>query len=84
MVFVIIGIILLALKLLQVGQVAALSWWWVLTPFALAFIWWEVIDPMFSLSQKRAMRESHERRQDRVDKYREKLGLVAPKGKKEK
>ena len=82
MAFVIIGIILLALKLLEIGPVAAWSWWWILAPFAMAFLWWEIIDPMFSLSQKRAMRESDARRKARADKYRESLGLGTSKRKK--
>lgn len=81
MAFVVIGIILLVLKILGVGFAATLSWWWVLLPFALAFVWWEIVDPMFALSQKRAMREMGERAQARRDKYRESLGLGAARSK---
>lgn len=80
MAFLVIGIILLVLKILGVGFAATLSWWWVLLPFALAFVWWEIIDPMFGLSQKRAMRRMDERAQARREKYRESLGLGAPRG----
>ena len=31
-----LGLVLLGLKYLEVGPVAGWSWWWVLSPFALA------------------------------------------------
>ena len=39
-----IGILGLALKYLEIGPVADLSWWWVLSPFALAVAWWSWAD----------------------------------------
>ncbi|HEX4859470.1 MAG TPA: TIGR04438 family Trp-rich protein, partial [Usitatibacteraceae bacterium] len=50
--FVVIGVILLLLKLADVGPVGNLSWIWVLSPFALAFLWWEVIGPMIGWEKK--------------------------------
>ena len=35
------GAFLVALKLLQVGPFAELSWWWVFAPLALALVWFE-------------------------------------------
>ncbi|MDY0329442.1 MAG: TIGR04438 family Trp-rich protein [Thiomonas sp.] len=75
MAFVVLGLIFIVLKLMGIAPVAAWSWWWVLLPLALAFIWWEVIDPLFSLSKKRAMNDMAERQQARRQKYRESLGL---------
>lgn len=75
MVFVLLGLALLALKLLGVAPVAAWSWWWILSPFALAFVWWEIVDPMFSISRKRAMAEMAQRQSERRDKYRRSLGI---------
>ena len=40
----VLGIVLLLLKYLEIGPVAGLSWWWVLTPFALAVVWWAWAD----------------------------------------
>jgi small Trp-rich protein len=37
-----VGVALLLSKLLDFGPLAGLSWWWVLLPFLLAWIWWEV------------------------------------------
>ncbi len=40
MAFLILGILLLALKLAEFGPVATWSWWVVLLPFGLATAWW--------------------------------------------
>ena len=68
----VLGLIFVTLKL---TGVIAWSWWWVLLPLALAFIWWEIIDPMFGISKKRAMGDMADRQQARRQKYRESLGL---------
>ena len=39
--FVVIGVLLILLKLIEFGPVGGLSWWWVLSPFVLAVLWWE-------------------------------------------
>ena len=82
MAFVILGVIFIVLKLLDVAPVAAWSWWWVLLPLALAFVWWEIIDPMFSISKKRAMNDMADRQKARRQKYRESLGLGGERRKK--
>ena len=35
----ILGVILMLMKYLEVGFAVDLSWWWVLSPFALAVAW---------------------------------------------
>ena len=40
----ILGIALMLLKYLEIGPVAAWSWLWVLSPFALAVVWWAWAD----------------------------------------
>lgn len=39
-----LGLIFLVMKLMEIGPVAAWSWWWVLTPFGLAALWWQWAD----------------------------------------
>jgi len=80
--FVVLGVIFIVLNWLGVAPVAGWSWWWVLLPFALAFVWWEVIDPMFDISKKRAMNDMAQRQEQRRRKYRESLGLGAGRRKK--
>ncbi|MBK7654115.1 MAG: TIGR04438 family Trp-rich protein [Betaproteobacteria bacterium] len=39
-----LGLVLMALKYLEIGPVAKLEWWQVLIPFALAAVWWGIAD----------------------------------------
>lgn len=50
----IIGVIILLLKFFEVDPVAKWSWWWVILPFALLFLWWEVITKMIGWDKKQA------------------------------
>ena len=68
-----LGIILLLLKFLEIGPVAAWSWWAVLAPFAGAAVWWAWAD--WSGYTKRKAMERHElRKQERVDRQRKAIG----------
>jgi small Trp-rich protein len=49
---VVIGVLLFLMKILDFDPVARWSWFWVLTPFILVFIWWEVIAPMVGWDKK--------------------------------
>jgi len=69
-----IGIILLALKYLEIGPVATWSWWVVLPPFGLAVAWWTWAD-MSGYTKKKAVERDNLRKQARIDKSREALGL---------
>lgn len=69
MLFLLVGIVLLALKWLEVAPVATWSWWLVLLPFALAAAWWTFSDASGRTSRKAAERDE-ERKQARVDKQR--------------
>ena len=72
--FVIVGTILLLMKLLEVGLVENLSWWWVLTPFGLAVAWWGYADST-GLTQRRAIKRMEERKIQRRERDIEALGL---------
>jgi small Trp-rich protein len=69
-----VGIILLALKYLEFGAVAAWSWWVVLSPFAAAVVWWTWAD-WSGYTKKKAVDRENARKQARIDKSREQLGL---------
>ena len=69
-----IGIVLLALKYLEIGQVATWSWWVVLSPFALAVAWWTWAD-WSGYTKRKAVERENKRKQIRIDKSREALGL---------
>ena len=74
MVFLGLGLILLAMKYLELGPVAAWSWYVVLSPFVLAVVWWTWAD-WSGYTKRKAVERENARKQARVDKNREQLGL---------
>ena len=80
MYFLLIGIVALLMKYLEVDPVAAWSWWVVLSPFALAAAWWTWADK--SGHTKRVEVEKMDRRkQVRIDKQRDAMGMLPRKPK---
>jgi small Trp-rich protein len=69
-----LGVVLLALKYLEIGPVALWSWWVVLAPFALAVAWWAWADSTGYTKRKVVEREER-RKQARIDKSRDAMGL---------
>ena len=70
-----LGILLVLLKYLEVGPVANWSWWAVLTPFAITAIWWTWADAS-GYSKRKAMEKMEQRKQDRVNKHKEAMGMT--------
>lgn len=70
-----LGVILILLKYLSVDPVAQWAWWWVLSPFAVAFVWWRWADAT-GWTKKQAMKRESDRRQVRIDKNREAMGTL--------
>jgi len=74
MLFLGLGIILLALKYFEIGPVAMWEWWWVLSPFALAVAWWAWAD-WSGYTKRKVVEKESARKQARIDKSRESLGI---------
>jgi small Trp-rich protein len=74
MLFLIVGVLLLAMKLAEFGPVAALGWAWVLLPFGLTAVWWTIADKT-GLTRRRAERRMDERKAERRQRSLERLGL---------
>jgi small Trp-rich protein len=74
MIFLGLGVVLLALKLLEMTAVAAWPWWVILSPFGLAVAWWTWAD-MSGYTKKKAVERENARKQARIDKNREQLGM---------
>jgi small Trp-rich protein len=72
--FVLLGLLLIALKFAEVGPVAAWSWWVVLSPFAVAAVWWAFADAS-GLTKKREMNKLDDRKAERRRKSLEALGI---------
>ena len=70
----VVGIILLVMKYLEIGPGAERSWWVVLSPFALAVLWWTWAD-WSGYTKRKAVERENARKQARIDKSREQLGL---------
>ena len=67
-----IGIVLLILKLMQIGPVGGWSWLIVLTPFALAAAWWVWADAT-GYTKRKEMEKMDAIRENRLQKQREAL-----------
>ena len=74
MLFLGLGIILMALKYLEIGPVATWEWWWVLSPLGMAVAWWWWAD-WSGYTKKKAVEKENARKQARIDKSRGALGL---------
>lgn len=70
-----LGLILILMKYLEVDPVAKWAWWWVLSPFAAAFVWWMWAD-VSGWTKRQAMKRETDRRQARIDKNREAMGTL--------
>jgi small Trp-rich protein len=69
-----LGVVLLAMKYLEMGPVATWEWWWVLSPFALAVVWWTWAD-WSGYTKRKAVEKEEQRKQARIDKSREAIGI---------
>ncbi|MFM2274174.1 MAG: hypothetical protein RL211_46 [Pseudomonadota bacterium] len=70
-----LGIVLLLMKYLDLGPVADWSWLIVLTPFAMAVIWWAWADSS-GYTKRKAMEREDARRKARIDKNKEAIGTL--------
>jgi small Trp-rich protein len=81
--FLSIGVIFLALKLLEIGPVATWSWWWVLAPLGAAIVWFEGLEKVFGKDKRKIEHAEWEaRKKKRVDEQFAQLhgrGKVKPK-----
>lgn len=73
-----LGLILLAMKYLEIGPVAAWSWLVVLAPFGLAVVWWAWADAS-GYTKRKAMEREDARRKDRIERNREAMGTLSSK-----
>lgn len=72
-IIVVIGL-LAVLKFAGIEFLAELSWWWIAGLFAVAFIWFEFVEPTFGLDKRRVHEHADQIRKDRVKKAFEQTG----------
>ena len=73
-----IGIVFLLCKYLEIGPIANWDWWFVLSPFALAVLWWAWADGS-GYTKRKAMERENARKQARVDKNKLAIGTLQSK-----
>ena len=61
-----VGVALIVLKVLEVNVFATLSWWWITVPFALALLWFELIEQRLGLDKKKAFDEMEAHKKKRI------------------
>ena len=74
MVFILLGVLLLALKVAGVDPVTDWSWLWVLAPFPCAIAWW-VWSDMSGRTRRVAMRKDQAHKQERRRNLAQGMGL---------
>ena len=67
-----LGLILMALKYLEIGPVAKLEWWHTIVPFGLAAVWWAIADST-GYTKRKAVERMNKKQAERLQTAREKL-----------
>lgn len=62
-----LGLVTLLMKYLGISPVSEWSWWWVMSPFAMAVLWWAWAD-WSGYTRRHAMAIEDARRKARADK----------------
>jgi small Trp-rich protein len=73
MYFIVLGVLLILLKLAEFGAVAQWSWWIILSPFALAVVWWSWADAS-GYTKRREMDKLEQKKKERRKKNLAALG----------
>ena len=68
-----LGLLLVGMKYMEFGPVAAWDWWVVLAPFGLAMAWWAWADST-GYTKRKAMERENARRDRRIERNREAIG----------
>lgn len=77
--FLALGLLSIGLKYFEVGMVAGLSWWIVLSPFAMALAWWAWADSS-GYTKRRIMEREEQRKQDRINRQKTNMGVKPSNG----
>ncbi len=75
MYFLVLGLVLMAMKYLEFGPVAAWPWYFVLAPFALAVAWWAWADAS-GYTKRKVMEKENARRDARIQRSKEAMGTI--------
>jgi small Trp-rich protein len=70
-----LGLVLLAMKYLEIGPVADWAWWVIAIPFGLAVAWWAWADAT-GYSKKKVMEKENLKRKERIERSKEAMGTL--------
>ncbi|MEP6608658.1 MAG: TIGR04438 family Trp-rich protein [Burkholderiaceae bacterium] len=62
------GVALILLKALDISVFGAISWWWVVLPFVVGFLWFELVEKRLGMDKKKAFDEIDKIKRDRIKK----------------
>ncbi len=66
--FVWAGLLLIVLKWFEFGPVADWSWWAILAPLAIAFAWFELLEPLLGFDKRRVDDDFAKMRRLRIER----------------
>lgn len=69
----VVAVLILLMKLAEIGPVAFWPWFWVLIPFGVLFLWWEVIAPLIGwdkLVAAKKIQDEERRKKEQLKKNR--------------
>jgi small Trp-rich protein len=69
-----VSLLLLLLKYMEIGPVATWSWWVIVGSFGATAAWWWWADAT-GYTKRKAMEKMDQRKQDRINKNKEALGM---------
>ena len=75
MILVIIASIILLLKVAGIAPVAGWSWLWVLSPWVVILLWWEVITPLIGWDKREAERKMQQAEKDAQEHKKKQRGF---------
>ena len=83
MLFVGLGLVLMVLKFMEIGPVAMWDWWIVLSPWAMAVAWWAWADST-GYTKRKEMEREDARRDARIERNRDAMGMLSSRKKKKR
>lgn len=63
-----IGVALIVLKVLDISVFGEVSWWWIVLPFFIGFLWFELVEKRLGLDKKKAFDEIDKAKKERIKK----------------
>ena len=71
----IVFVIMFLMKVLDIDPVARWSWFWVLTPFVVLMLWWNVLAPMVGWDKKMAEKKMRDEEREAEETKKKNRGF---------